>query len=326
MAVNLKTFKTFYFLVGLSWKNYSKDKNVRENRLAVWSYFATAILLTIVACLTYGQLSFTHTCWQATIQMCVRCFTLFTTCVILLWSPLKRNEEEAFWKILANAGSVDQNEKTRFIKTTAFKLMIMLASLVFQFLIMVTAFLLNRQNQYAKVGVYIFTNIAVCRLFRLKFIFFMDVFNFHLKHLTSKCGRHDKQKNLKLSISICWKLIQILENIFGFPILLNWMVLFNATILNFFNVYMAIDRRFFTILPLYTSALSTFEIFFIADACQKCITTVSKIRSKIFRRKGKVGHVEVLILKLHHENIKFDTKNVIDVDRKFINAVSVPEN
>lgn len=322
MEANIKAFKNFYFFVGLSWKKFSVNGNVQKNLLAVWSSVMNAVLIILVFISAYSQLGFMHVCWEATIRMFVRAFTAFMSCLILLWSPLKRNQEEAFWEILKSFGKVEPNQLKIFIRITAFKATMMIMSLVILFSLLFVAFLLNSHDIYAKLGIYMFVNIAVCKLFRFKFIFFLDVFNFYLTQIKSCCGRDVIQKDLKRSIDICWKLIGILEDIFGIPILLNWVALFNVTILNFFYIYIAIDKGFLSFSPVLSSSISVLEIIFIANACQNCMTNVSIIKSKLFGKYSKLFRVEALILKLHHQNMIFNTNHMIGVDRKFIISVS----
>lgn len=318
----MQAFNNFYFVVGLSWKNYASDNKLKENLLSAWSWLINIVLLLLVVIFSYSQFTFKHKTWEDTIKLCMRIFFIITACLVVLWSPLKRNKEEEFWALLEKLKPMDRNKITTFVRTTAFKLAVMMASLIAQFLTIFFAFLLNSRSSYANSNIRIFTNIAVCRIFRLKFIFFMDVFNFYLEQLKLKYGQQVTQKDLSRSIKICWRLIGTLENIFGLPILLNWITLFNVAILNAFNIYVAIDRRFLSFSPLYNSLLCVFEVFFTADAYQKCVNSVVGLRAKLFAKSFDCGYVEANILQLHHQKMKFSTKNMIDADREIIISVS----
>lgn len=323
MVESIKKISNFFSVFGLSWKKYSAEERLSSRCLAVWSSLAVIVFLSAVIFAIYSLWDLTHVNWEITIQMMSMNFCSVTACVIFGWSFIGGNQEEAFWKVVRNAGLVDRNAIESFMKQTAFKIAAVMTTLILQFSMLILVLLLDPNIHRIAASLLAFADIAVCRMHRLKFIIFMDILHLHLKQLRLRCEGRVVHKRLKQSINVCWTLSRISENIFGFPMLLTWTFVFIATISNAFNICTVLYKDGLSLAAIFNSLLIVAEIFFVADACQKCKNTLSLITTTIFSENSRKFHVEALILKLHHQRIAFDTSKIINVDRKFIVSVSL---
>lgn len=312
----------YFYFFGLSLKKYSAKENFASKFFAVWSLLANTALLATVTFLTYNLWDLTHVSWKITIQMLSGNFCSFTACVILASTFFGRNQEKKFWKVLKKAGLINQEKIKNFIKLRIFKLALVSLSLVLQFLLLLLVLSMNQNSGNTTGSFLAYLNIAILRLYRLKFVMFMDILHLYLKQLQVKCGSHEVQRTLTQSISACWMLSGPLDCLFGLPMVFSWSFVFIATILNAFHICTVIYGNGLSAAAIFNSVLIVTEIFFVADANQKCKDTVSMIRTSIFSRPSRELHVEVLILKLHHQRIAFDSQKIITIDRKFLISVS----
>lgn len=338
MTQELKAVNSIFYFTGISLKSFKTKRSCNENIFCVCSFTLFAFHW-----IASGASLFIHRPVANTIPVVVFLHILFVSICISCFSTLLStirfiNHEKEFWKLSEELTSLFDDHLgmkmnfKRFSKRATVKIYFSLVVFVAcQVFVIVTAKAYGDKTS-ADAAIAMLFPVTVLRISAIKFVFFVDISNFHLTQikvkLTEKHVTLHNMKTLMKAYALCWRLCVLIEEIFSRGLIFNTLLTFIGALFSGYNVCVGITTNTLHIGPFYTVVSIIFISAIVVNACTKCVNSSRKIASLVFTKSSKKFHriIEAFALQILHQRIAFEPKGLFAVNYKYLMSVSLIEN
>lgn len=336
MSKDLKFCYKFFLLFGLSFKSYDMTKSFRENLLSVFSITSICIHLLIVAYIsvvTKTQSSSSQTKLLLYILFFSICFFVVLT---IFESIMSRNHEKLFWNYVFRVETIFKYElKVQLIyksfkDVTKIKLYLTVVAFIFCQGLSLATSIYSRNFRLTRSLIATFMPLFVLRVFVMKVVYFTDVLHFFLKNIELKLRSENATKkevvSLKKVFTLCWKMCQAMDDVFGWSLLLATLITILGTLFSGYNLCIDIQNRSLNTGPLYSLISIVYGLAFVSTACHNCVkcsTSIMTIILKTRKTKENFKLFESFLLQLTHQKIHMSPKMFFKLDHEHITNVSI---
>lgn len=325
---NVKACMKIFYLTGLSLEAYDSKKGFGKNWISIWS-FVIILFYSVAASFTMAVTKIRHESSQIKefvmyfITVAIFICSLFT----LLTTVIKRKSEKRFWKLAIDAKEIFENclfmelnaEVKAFNRRSIVKFFVLLIIFISSQTLTIAAAIYYGNFEIALLGILNLPSTIVGRIFGMKFIFYVDVLHFFLLRIKQKLSQNEltveELRILKKAFSLCWKMCQKIEEIFGWGLVLNTLLIFLGILYIANTMCVDIITFNFNAGPfIYMTSLLT-TMFVVVSSCFNCVDCSSSIASLIFLKCSNGFHetVESFALQLKHQRIIFEPGNIFEI-------------
>lgn len=307
-------WKEFFYIFGLSCKPFNYDKGIRGNGLALWSATVNVVLLIIVIVEAIFDKLFPSYMNENILSHLILLFFSTTASVILISTRFNESNENEFWELHNKMSRNPRKYKpTRSLK---FNMSLELVDLAINLLgVIVLTITAGLYIGILKIGRYYPCHIAY-KVSIMKFCYFMDVLAFQLDELRSLVIL-DKKKESAKQMKNCWRMRELINQIFGWPLMFNCGMLIVAAVSSLHLNYEKPELNQFS----FSVIFAYIAVFNVAYTCQKISTKYTAIKALLF---AKAKHCnEMLILQMIHQNLEVSPMKIFRTNHEFIISVGI---
>lgn len=331
MVQTFESYMTAYYSVGISLKSFKRKKGLCKNLVSICSH-AMFLMFISLLCINFVTRSpFKGTARETFFSL----FSFFdfniSTLVMVALTLTKKKIEENFWKLSNEAERIFKDELKVNFKFTSFNYRCQIKIIfptIIQLIIIIGANVSIKLQRPDGFRPAFFGPVLLMHFFIMKFIFYVTVLRFWLKEIEVKMSGENllliQMKSLKKVYTLCWKMCSMIEDIFGWGLLLRSFVIFFTTLIAGYTLFVekAIVGASVDIICAFSTNI--FIILLVGGSCQECINCSTSIAPLLFKKSTKDSHSFIQSFALHilHQRIAFKPLNVYEINYGAMISVS----
>lgn len=332
MTRNLKSYLNIFYFTGISLKSFERNKSFHENLVSIWSHGMTMVFMVMLGATVYTKPSYAE---NTRVKIFLNfafyyfCFCIFTEITLTI---MKKKAEENFWNLVSETEEIFKYQLRVKMNNKKFNVRCWL-NIVLPTLITSTAIIVNLIStaiqRISAVDIVLFGPILFSRLFINKFLLYVSLLQFCLNEIKLKLMDQslslDEMRCLKKAYTLCWKMSSIIEEIFGYGLLVQAFSIFFVTLVTghslcvgetSWNVAQEVIINAFV--------MNIYTMLILSISCQECIDCSSSIAPLLFTKSSKTCRtfIESFALQILLQRITFKPLKVFAIDKKNMSSVS----
>lgn len=332
MTRTMSSYLNVFRLTGISLKKIEKKKSFCKNFVAICSHAILLIYLLSLGGTVYLKPSFAA---RARGRLFLNIsFYYFCICVFvkITLTITKKNVEKNFWELVNEAERIFKYQLRVKLNYKIFSIIcwlkVFLPTLVLSFILMVA--LVSAVMQRSDWFDLAFTGpVMFSQFFIMKFIFKVTVLRFWLNEIRVKLSQENlsvaEMKALKKAYTLCWKMCFMINEIFGWGLLLQSYATFFAVLVSGYSLIVGTGVNVEKADIIHSFSVNVFELLLLGGTCQTCIILLTSIASLVFKKISIDFHpcIESFAFQLLHQRIVFAPLKVFEINNKTLTSVSI---